>query len=255
MFRSTYDHSTGVASFKISGSQLNDVGVYTAVAENPVGVADTSARLFIIAESSIDTTPIVHPDAFKYLEKPQPERVQDNDIPLSAMRPPKFVVPLSNAKANEGETLELGAKLDGYPFPTVTWYKDNKPLPASNRLVPNYNLNSGVVTLRISDVQKGDTGNYTAHAQNKLGQDQTYCSVYIHEIPSIDSKPMIKPDAFRYLEAPKESKRPDENERLNYQPPVFVIQLSNANVDEGQPIHIACKVEGYPKPKVNLLIP
>lgn len=146
--------------------------------------------------------------------------------------------------------MDLAAKLEGYPFPTVTWFKDNKPLPASNRLVPNYNLNSGIVSLKIADVQMGDAGNYTAFAQNRAGQDQTFCSVYVVEIPAIDNKPMIKPDAFKYLEAPKEAKRPNENESVNYQPPIFIIPLANAKADEGETVQLACKVEGYPKPKV-----
>jgi hypothetical protein len=229
---------------------LNDLGTYTAVAENPAGTASTCSSLFINLDSNIDTKPIVNPDAFRYLEKPVPEKAHDEDIPHG--KPPKFIIPLSNARANEGDSLELGSKLDGYPFPAVSWFKDNKPLPASNRLIPNHNLNSGVVSLKITDVQMGDVGTYTAFAQNKYGQDQTYCSVLVIEIPGIDNKPMITPDAFRYLEAPKQQKRPDDKDRLNYQPPVFVIPLSNAKANEGQPIKLACKVEGYPKPKVNI---
>lgn len=204
--------------------------------------------------SQIDTNPIVNPDAFRYLEKPVPEKRSDDDVPIGAIKPPKFVIPLANARANEGDSLELACKLEGYPFPTVTWFKDNKPLPASNRLIPNYNLNSGIVTLKIADVQMGDTGNYTAFAQNRAGQDQTYCSILVTEIPAIDNKPMIKPDAFKYLEAPKESKRPDDNEKINYQPPVFIIPLTNSRAEEGQPIQLASKVEGYPKPKVFIII-
>lgn len=251
-FSANYDHTTGIASFKINSSILNDAGHYTAVAENPAGVANTSARLQIVPGSQIDTTPIVNPDAFKYLEKPVADKRPEEDVPAGAIRPPRFVIPLSNSRANEGETLELAAKLEGYPFPTVTWFKDNRPLPASNRLVPNHNLNSGIVSLKIADIQMGDAGNYTAFAQNRAGQDQTFCSVYVAEIPAIDSKPMIKPEAFKYLDAPKEAKRPDESDRLNYQPPIFIIPLTNAKAEEGQPIQLACKVEGYPKPKVKI---
>lgn len=233
---------------------MNDAGPYTAIAENPAGSADTSARLQIIPGSQVDTSPIVNPDAFRYLEKPVAEkRPDDNDVPAGAIRPPRFVIPLANSRANEGDTLDLAAKLEGYPFPTVTWFKDNRPLPASNRLVPNHNFNSGIVSLKISDVQMGDAGNYTAFAQNRAGQDQTFCSVLVVEIPAIDSKPMIKPDAFKYLEAPKETKRPDETDRANYQPPMFVIPLSNTKAEEGAPIQLACRVEGYPKPKITWL--
>lgn len=202
--------------------------------------------------SHIDTKPIVNPDAFKYLEKPNSDRGRNepDDIPLSAIKPPKFIVPLSNLKVDEGSNTLLNCKLEGYPFPTVQWFKDNKPLPASNRLLTNYNLNSGVVSLKISDVQIGDTGHYTAFAQNKAGQDQTYCTVLVTEIPGVDSTSMVRPDAFKYLEAPKESRRPD-NEAANYQPPRFVIPLANVILSEGQTIQLASKIEGHPKPKVS----
>lgn len=161
------------------------------------------------------------------------------------------MVQLSNIRVNEGNATQLSAKLEGYPFPTVSWFKDNRPLPASNRLVTNYNLNSGVVSLRISDVQIGDTGNYVAFAQNKAGQDQTFCSVQVVEIPGVDRTPMVKPDAFKYLEGNKEPKRPDR-EATHYQPPKFIIPLANVKIDEGQPFQLACKVEGAPKPRVTI---
>jgi hypothetical protein len=203
-------------------------------------------------EPSVDTTPIVNPDAFRYLDKPSgPEYTRDlDDVPLSAIKPPKFIVPLTNIIIQEGDNAFLTCKLEGYPFPTVIWFKDNQPLPASTRLLPNYNLNSGVVSLRINDIQPNDQGQYVAFAKNKAGEDQTYCTIEIKITPNIDSTPMVSPEAFKYLETPRETKRPDDRDRVNYQPPKFIIPLSNVKLDEGQSVQLACKVEGYPKPRV-----
>ena len=89
------------------------------------------------------------------MEKQPRDRTRDNsaDTPVSAIKPPKFIVPLSNVAVKQGAHTDLLCKLEGYPFPTVTWFKDNKPLPASNRLITNYNLNSGLVYLKIADTQ------------------------------------------------------------------------------------------------------
>ncbi len=201
--------------------------------------------------SNVDNTPIINPNAFRYLEKPIFEKPHvPDDIPASALKPPKFIIPLQNNKVNEGSNVKLACRVEGYPFPTIAWFKDNKPLIASNRLITNYNLNSGVVSLIISDAQLGDNGSYTAFAQNKIGQDQTGCVLQVTETPGVDNTSMVKPDAFRYLEGPKESRRPDDRDRANYQPPKFIIPLSNIKIDEGQHAQFACKVEGYPKPKV-----
>ncbi len=181
------------------------------------------------------------------MEKP---REDHHDIPASALKPPKFIIHLQNHKVNEGSNIKLGARVEGYPFPTIAWFKDGKALVASNRFITNYNLNSGVVSLTISDAQLGDNGNYMAFAQNKIGQDQTTCFLQVAETPGVDNSSMVKPEAFRYLEAPKDHKRPEDRDKANYQPPKFVIPLSNIKINEGEHAQFAAKVEGYPKPKV-----
>ena len=192
----------------------------------------------------------MNPDAFRYLDIPERPRDHSDDVPAESLKPPKFVVPLVNARFDEGSHPQIACKLEGYPFPTVLWFKDNRPLPASNRLLTNYNLNSGVVSLKINDVQTGDAGHYIAYAENKVGSDQTECQVGVNELPAIDRTPMVKPDAFKYLEGPKESKRPN-NDKAHYMPPKFVVPLSDKNIEEGQTVPLACKVEGYPKPKIS----
>ncbi len=254
-FTSSYDHTNGVALFKIDSTQINDFATYTAIGENAAGSANTSCKLIIGQVSHIDSSPIVNPDAFKYLEKPSTHerpREDPNDVPIGSIKPPKFVVPLTNQKLKEGTNAQLSCKVEGFPFPNISWFKDNKPLPASNRLITNYNMNSGVVSLKITDVQIADNGNYVAVAQNKAGHDQTMCFVQVQEIPGVDNTSMVRPDAFKYLEAPKQSRTPDDRDRANYQPPKFIIPLKNHNYEEGHSIQLACKVEGNPKPKVSI---
>lgn len=248
-FTANYDHTTGIASFKINGTQTNDAGTYTAIASNPAGSCDTTANLKLVPVSLIDTNPIVNPNAFRYLEGPRaPQRPRDDDNNVSA-KPPKFIVPLSNAVSKQGTTTDLLCKLEGYPFPTVTWYKDNKPLPASNRVVTNYNMNSGLVYLKIGDTRMGDMGYYTAVAENKVGQDQTFCTIQVTETTGVDTTPMVNPDAFKYLEnSPADRNRRAEPEQLI--PPKVVIPLVNVKLEEGQKVQLACKIEGSPRPKL-----
>lgn len=83
----------------------------------------------------VEKTPIVNPDAFRYLEKPQlhhpearPEPSRRNDD--SELQPPKIIVPLSNAKFKEGAQVVLACKITGAPKPKV---KQNKFLILLNK--------------------------------------------------------------------------------------------------------------------------
>lgn len=243
-----YDHTTGLASFKINGTQSNDLGTYTAIAENCVGRDSTVASLYLNQVSLVDTQPIVNPEAFRYLEKPTTVRNEPDEMP-GQLKPPKFVVPLKNVNVEEGQCATLLAKVDAYPYPNIQWFKDGISLPASTRTLPNYDFNTGLVSLRISDVQLADFGNYTALAQNKVGQDQTHCCLLVKEIPGVDSSSMVSPEAFRFLEKPRAEPRKLE-ESVAYVPPKFIVPLSNVCLEEGLTIYLAGKVEGYPKPKI-----
>lgn len=119
---STYDHTTGIASFKISNTQLNDAGVYTAIAENPAGVVNTTSRLTIIPVSSIDTNPIVNPEAFRYLNAPHsPARPADANE-MGQMHPPKVIIPLKDIKTKEDQPVNFMTKIIGYPIPKVALF-------------------------------------------------------------------------------------------------------------------------------------
>jgi hypothetical protein len=127
-------------------------------------------------------------------------------------------------------------------------------LPASNRYETDYNLSTRICTLKINNAQKNDLGNYLVLAENKAGRDQTFCKIYIDLLPNVDETPLINPDAFRFLEAPQ-ARQPsyDKNDDRNrYYPPRVIIPLSNIRIVEGDSAVLACKIDGYPKPKVCL---
>ncbi len=105
-----------MASLKIEGSQLNDIGDYTVVAENEAGRDQTHCNVFVAQEAGIDQRPIVNPEAFKYL---QPHMYVEKVVEQDPRTPPKVVIPLQNAKINEGQNLYLACKVIGNPTPKV----------------------------------------------------------------------------------------------------------------------------------------
>jgi hypothetical protein len=125
-------------------------------------------------------------------------------------------------------------------------------LPAANRYTTNYDLSTNVVTLKIDNSQMNDVGSYLAYAENVAGKDQTQCSLFVKEMPSIDQTPMVNPDAFRYLEYPKSITRPSEtdDDYENLQPPKVIVPLQDLQLNEGEAVLLMCKIIGKPNPKV-----
>lgn len=96
-----------------------------------------------------------------------------------------------------------------------------------------------------------DLGNYIVLAENEAGRDQTFCTVFIQQMPNVDNTPMVNPEAFKYLENPpvrKPHQVDEENENL--QPPQVIVPLQDLQLKEGEPVLLVCKIIGKPKPKV-----
>ena len=98
---------------------MQDIGHYLVVAENEVGRDQTQCQVFVTQTASIDQSPIVNPDAFKYLEQ-QPHKARPEEV--EKMLPPKVIVPLANVKLEEGKNVFLACKIEGQPRPKVNHY-------------------------------------------------------------------------------------------------------------------------------------
>lgn len=253
-YTTDFDLNTGVVSLRISDVQMNDVGVYTALAENEAGQDRTSCNTFIKQMPNIDTTPMVNPDAFRYLEHPNQAtsaRRPDQDEKLV---PPKVIIPLSNVKLEEGQSVLLACKIEGHPRPKLTWFKDSVVLPAANRYTTDYDLSTNVVTLKIDNAQMNDLGTYIVLAENEAGRDQTFCSLFVQQMPGIDQRPLVNPEAFKYLDNPPNRKSgPSKDEEELLQPPVVIVPLQDLQLKEGEPVLLVCRIEGNPKPKVRIV--
>ncbi len=119
-YTTNYDLSTNVATLKIDNAQMNDLGSYLAFAENIAGKDQTNCSLFVKEIPNIDQTPMVNPDAFRYLEGPKTtNRPIETDDDNENLQPPKVIVPLQDLELNEGEAVILMCKIIGKPKPKV----------------------------------------------------------------------------------------------------------------------------------------
>ncbi|XP_072233883.1 neuronal cell adhesion molecule a isoform X18 [Leuresthes tenuis] len=102
-------------------------------------------------------------------------------------RRPGFMLPLGPSSTKmvlRGETLELECIAEGLPTPDISWQKEGGELPSSRMSYHNFKK-----TLKISDVNEADGGNYRCTATNKLGSADHIIKVTVKAAPFWISAP------------------------------------------------------------------
>ena len=310
-FRTHYDIPSKTIFLTIAGAREDDSGTYRLVAKNPVGQEDTSSVVTVdINQPKIDQRSFVPQTAFEKLEKPvfklnnvtsgvdqssffnqdlfrpfderniaHPSALvggEDSDaaMPIS---PPKVITPLRPIKTTEGETVVLIAQVEGYPLPQFTWVHQNKPIMASNRITPHYDMLTKRCFLQILDSRPFDAGAYELIAENPAGQDRTRTELTVVPVSKIDqtgyvpydkfstlefkprmpsdlrsgvdATPFVSGEIFRLLEAkPVNEQFAPEDQNV---PLEVLVPLKPAVAQEGQPVILTTKIRGRPTPQVN----
>ena len=72
--------------------------------------------------------------------------------------------------------------MSGQPEPGVRWYKEGRPLSASQK-VEMRKLSDGRVRLILYGVREHDSGRYTCIAQNHLGENSTSANLIVNGTP------------------------------------------------------------------------
>ncbi|XP_018540693.1 neuronal cell adhesion molecule a isoform X5 [Lates calcarifer] len=102
-------------------------------------------------------------------------------------RRPGFMLPLgptSTKMVLRGDTLELECIAEGLPTPEISWTKDGGELPSSRMSFHNFKK-----TLKISDVNEADAGDYRCTATNNLGIAHHIIKVTVKAAPFWVSAP------------------------------------------------------------------
>ncbi|CAN9508247.1 unnamed protein product [Ophioblennius macclurei] len=131
-------------------------------------------------------------------------------------RRPGFMLPLGSTSTKmvlRGETLELECIADGLPTPDISWEKDGGELPSSRMSFLNYKK-----TLKISDVNEADGGDYRCTATNVLGD--------VHHIIKVT----VKAAPF-WVSAPRN----------------LILAPNETGI-------LTCRVSGEPKPKISWFV-
>ncbi|XP_047531484.1 obscurin isoform X5 [Vanessa atalanta] len=135
-----------------------------------------------------------------------------------AQIPPGFSHKLDRQKdVDEGEPLELKAKVDGSPIPTAKWLKDGVELSPDDSHVKQTVLPDGTVKLTIEHVTPADCGAYKLVINNPSGEHMAICAVAVNPTP---------------------------------RKPSFSQELEDVKVVVGQPVQLEAKVMAFPAPEV-----
>lgn len=89
---------------------------------------------------------------------------------------PEVSIQQNDEQPMSGSNLTLRCRMRGYPVPTVTWLKDEKPLNANDRISLNSDGDLFIKGLGVSD-----TGMYTCEASNDLGVDRKQMAINVQE--------------------------------------------------------------------------
>ena len=70
----------------------------------------------------------------------------------------------------------------------MTWYHSNKILPAKTRFKPNYDLYTGIASLKIDDINLEDAGKYKVVAENIAGKGETSADALVQKHDRLKSQ-------------------------------------------------------------------
>ncbi len=98
--------------------------------------------------------------------------------------------------------------VDGLPFPTIQWYRENVLLKENGRTRIEIDDKSGICSLTINSSRVEDMGEYECMAKNRAGEASTYCEVTIDQVS--DSDELLKSAAkSKGVRRSKETKKID----------------------------------------------
>uniref|UniRef100_H2LXP8 non-specific serine/threonine protein kinase n=1 Tax=Oryzias latipes TaxID=8090 RepID=H2LXP8_ORYLA len=165
----------GRHSLVISHVTSQDEGLYTIIAQNCHGEAESSSELYIQ-----EPRPAISSQA--KLEKmpsiPEEPEVPENEVERFTM--PDFIKPLYDLDVIEGKEAVLKCKVAGLPYPTISWFHNGRRIESTDdRKMTQFH---DVHSLVIRSVCHAHGGVYKSVISNKIGKATCYAHLYVTDI-------------------------------------------------------------------------
>ncbi len=121
----------GIYTLTIVKGEPADEGQYTVVAENPVDKVQANAKVTVCTKPKVDK--------------------------------------LTDVSVNIGEHARIQCQYSGNPTPTITWYKDGKPIPNNDQRFVITQETPTLSVLTINNTNMDDKGVYSVKLTNIAG--------------------------------------------------------------------------------------
>jgi hypothetical protein len=252
-WRTSYDF--GFAALDIIGAYAEDSGRYTLKAKNALGTAESHIEIKIAQGSGLlmDSD---HTDALKKIRYLESRHQRTAEEELSVTEAPQFGHSLKDLKLDEGQPAHFETTLTPVndASMTVEWLFNGKPIPQGHRFRTTYDF--GFVALDILYAYPEDSGTYTCHARNGMGETTATSNLVVQGKSGLmlDTMDRDRLGQLKNLESRDRSgKGIDMDQDAPITKPVFTTALNNAqNVSEGTTIHLECRLEPMNDPNLRV---
>uniref|UniRef100_A0A0K0CTJ0 non-specific serine/threonine protein kinase n=1 Tax=Angiostrongylus cantonensis TaxID=6313 RepID=A0A0K0CTJ0_ANGCA len=196
---------SGVCTLEIFSTRLDDAGTYSCTATNPLGEVTTECTVTVQnkggepmprvtshrprrAYDSLKISNVersrsyadVRSDSFSSkdsIRNSSDKQSTVDDLKLQVpTEPPYFTAKLKDVVVDQGEPIELSCEVDASSSPLVEWLHNGERV-TNSRLTTSYS--GGKATLRISESDARDSGEYVCRASNSAGQESCRANVTV----------------------------------------------------------------------------
>uniref|UniRef100_A0A1A8ETI8 non-specific serine/threonine protein kinase n=1 Tax=Nothobranchius korthausae TaxID=1143690 RepID=A0A1A8ETI8_9TELE len=166
----------GRHSLVISHVSSDTEGFYTAIAQNIHGKSESTAELYVQEARAAISSHMAKLEKMPSI----PEEPETLESEPERRTMPDFVKPLADVEVIAGKEAVLKCKVEGLPYPTISWYHNGKHIESSEeRKMTQYR---DVHNLVIRSACHGHSGVYKAVIANKVGKSACYAHLYVTDI-------------------------------------------------------------------------
>lgn len=150
-FVQEFDATTGRAALTISEVFIDDKGLYRCVAINQHGQDETASYVTV--------------EDIEMLEKSELRQA------------PRITLPLEPQIVKTPSSLDMLARYEAFPPPTIKWYHQGKELKPSRDYVIEHTDDE--TSLHIEEVYEDDSGEYEVKVFNEVGEARSVATVIV----------------------------------------------------------------------------
>ena len=159
--------------------------------------------------------------------------------------PPRFTKKLYDSTADAGNTVEFSVKYIGSPEPKVKWFLDDEEVSEDDEGM-DIETEPGSSLLVLEDIAPNDSGQYKCIITNVAGKAVTSAQLKV-----VDEGVKAVPTKTRQV---VEAVPPAVEKEPSGKAPVFVKELTNVHVVEGDAVRLEVVVDGMPRPAVQWFV-